>query len=110
MSPRLRSDWSYSRQFVTRYAVVSFGCRWARVWGSVMHSTVGCWGWSWLKHDARFTRRQERLGYLGTSANTKPLFRLAAVAPRRRWQLSQHAAAARRGCAQPRQAVADGLP
>src|SRR5262249_14549069 len=63
-----RSDWSYSRQFVTRYAVLYFGCRLARLWGSVMHFTVGCWGWSWLKHDARFTRRQERLGYLCTNA------------------------------------------
>lgn len=44
MSPRWRSDCSYSRQFLTRYAVLYLGCREGRLWGSGMRFTVGYQG------------------------------------------------------------------
>src|SRR5262245_19600659 len=39
--------------------------------------TVGCWGWSCLKHDARFSRRQEHLGDLCTNAGRGRTTRMA---------------------------------
>jgi hypothetical protein len=33
-----------------------------------MRFTVGCWGWSWLKHDARVSQRQAHVGDLCTKA------------------------------------------
>src|ERR1043166_9403473 len=67
MSPRSRSDLLYARQFFMRYAVLYLGCRWGRLWGSVIRFTVGC-GLVIPKHDDRFNGCQVPRGDSCTKA------------------------------------------